>query len=294
MNQQLAYKILAAFLVITMLGSVFAYLFIGSKDSTTQENNTTDTNAEKYNPEFWIIEQPFYSISDALNMTPAGTISANFVDLESMPPEMIQWTRQEVQLIQEVDSIYKSNTTKMFYATLQEGENKSNNSFLLLSTMFPQRNDFEYIVEPDTNILIRQEQGISGLYNILGTPAIFAPPQTAINVLEIIYGQNRTNTSYDQYRELISKVDPVSFQVVNSNVTFAKQFYMGVGLVNGSYERTAAYLDASADTIEKINRAKANSTQKGFEQYIVDQSGNYTVVKIVSRELLKVLAEETS
>src|SRR3989337_2722054 len=123
MNQQLAYKILAAFLVITMLGSVFAYLFIGSKDGTTQETRPPDTDTEKYNPEFWIIEQPFYSISDALGMTPAGAVSANFVDLENMPPEMIQWTRQEVQLIQEVDSIYKSNTTKMFYAKL-EGEGK--------------------------------------------------------------------------------------------------------------------------------------------------------------------------
>jgi hypothetical protein len=132
------------------------------------------------------------------------------------------------------------------------------------------------------------------MYNILGTPMIFAPPQTAINVLNIIYGQNKTNTSYDEYEGLISKVPAAPFQFINSNVTFAKQFYLGVELINGSYERTTAYLDANQSIIKKINQAKANSTQKGFEQYIVNQSGNYTIVKIVSPELFTVLAEETS
>ena len=121
MNQQLAYKLLAAFLVFTMLGSVFAYFFIGAKDDTTQEPNTPETNTDKYNEEFWTVNQPFNSISDALNMTPPGTEVAYYVDLESMTPQMIQWTRSENTmiggLIQEVDSkLYKSNTTKMYYA----------------------------------------------------------------------------------------------------------------------------------------------------------------------------------
>ena len=47
MKQQLAYKLLAAFLVLTMLGSVFAYLFIGGRDDTTQETQTPETNPGK-------------------------------------------------------------------------------------------------------------------------------------------------------------------------------------------------------------------------------------------------------
>jgi hypothetical protein len=82
--------------------------------------------------------------------------------------------------------------------------------------------------------------------------------------------------------------------MVSSNVSFAKQFYFGVGLINGSYERTTAYLDVNSTVIKKLNQLKVNSTQKGFEQYQVNQSGNYTIVKIVSPELFNVLGEETS
>jgi len=296
MNQQLAYKLLAAFLVFTMLGSVFAYFFTGPRDDTTQETNTPDTDLGKYDPSLWTVNEPFYSISDSLKMTPPGAEVAYYVDLESMTPQMIQWTRSENTmiggLIQEVDTkLYKSNATKLYYAGIPEG---NNSSLLLLSTMTTPNNDFDYIVVPDTNILVRQEQDLFGMYNIMGTPAIFAQPQTAVNVLEIIYGQNKTNTSYDQYEGLISKVEPAPFQIVNSNITFAKQFYFGVGIVNGSYERTTAYLDANSTVLRKLDQSKVNSTQKGFEQYNVNQSGNYTVVKIVSPELFTVLNEETS
>ncbi|MDL5501902.1 MAG: hypothetical protein QSU88_01675, partial [Candidatus Methanoperedens sp.] len=246
MNQQLAYKLLAAFLVFTMLGSVFAYIFIGARDDTKQKNNTPDADLAKYDPDLWTVNEPFYSISDSLKMTPPGADVAYYVDLESMTLQMTQWTRLENTmtggLIQEVDTkLYKSNATKLYYADIREGNNKS---LLLLSTMMNPNNDFEYIVLPDTNILVRQESDIYNMYNIMGTPTIFAPPQTAVDVLKIIYGQNKTNTSYDQYEGLLSKVEPAPFQIVNSNVTFAKQFYFGVGIVNGSYERTTAYLDA--------------------------------------------------
>lgn len=296
MNQQLAYKLLAAFLVFTMLGSVFAYFFTGPRDDTTQETNTPDTDLGKYDPGLWTVNEPFYSISDSLKMTPPGAEVAYYVDLESMTPQMIQWTRSENTmiggLIQEVDTkLYKSNATKLYYAGIREG---NNSSLLLLSTMITPNNDFEYIVLPDTSILVRQEQDLFGMYNIMGTPTIFAQPQTAVNVLEIIYGQNKTNTSYDRYEGLISKVEPAPFQIVNSNITFAKQFYFGVGIVNGSYERTTAYLDANSTVLRKLDQSKVNSTQKGFEQYNVNQSGNYTIVKIVSPELFTVLNEETS
>jgi hypothetical protein len=295
MKQQDAYKIIAALMILIMIGAPLYLLAEGPNSGTTQETQTPDTNLKKYNPDLWMVNEPFYSISDALSMTPVGTVSANFVDLENMPPQMIQWVRQSDQLIPQVDSLYKSNTTKVFYARLHEGENQSeNNSFLLLSTMSTPKNDFEYMVEPGTNILIRQEKEYNGMYNILGTPIIYAPPQTAVNVLEIIYGKNKTNTSYDQYEGLLSKVEPVSYQIVSSNVTFAQQFYMGIGLKNGSFEKTTAYLNANSSVLAKLNQSRANSTERGFEQYIVNQSGNYTTVKIVSQELLIVLSEETS
>lgn len=285
MKQQDAYKLLAAFMILIMIIVPVAYV-ITSPRSDLEQTPEPQSQQEKYNPEFWVVDKPFYSVSDALNITPYGAVTADYADIESMTPQMIQWARTKgLPIIDEVDSLYKSNTTKMYYAGLQ------NNSFLLLSTMFPERNDFEYIELPNTYppILRRQEQGISGIYNIMGNPVIFAPPQTAIEVLNIIYSPNKTATAYDQYEGLLSKVEPAPFQEINSNVSFAKQFYLGVRATNGSYERTTVYLNINSSALKKLNQLNANSTQSGFTQYNITKSGNYTVVKAVSPDLLSVL-----
>ena len=290
MKQQDAYKILAIFLGLTMVFSIFAYIFIGPNPVNDEQTNE-ETLKEKYDPEFWVIRQDFESISDALNMTPVGVEYANYVDLESMPPQMVQWARQDLPLIAEVDTIYNSSTNKMYYANLRDGKN---GSFLLLSTMYPEKNEFQYMVVPNSYppILMRQEQSISGLYNIMGNPTILSLPQTAIESLEIIYSLNKTNTSYDKYEGLLRKVPPAPFQSIDSNVTFARQYYMGVNFNNGSYERMTAYLDVNSSTLKNLTKFKANSTEKGFTEYNITKSGNYTVVRIISPDMFRVLMEE--
>jgi hypothetical protein len=181
----------------------------------------------------------------------------------------------------------------MFYAELKYGGNAS---FLLLSTMDPQKNDFEYMVSPyyyDYHpLLIRQEKGLQGLYNVMGTPVILAPQQTVIDVLEITTSLNETVTSYDTYRGVMSKVPDAQFQTVTSNVSFAKQYYMGLRFDNGSYERTTAYLDLNSSVIKKLDQLKTNSTQRGISQYDIKKSGNYTTVQISAQDLLPVIMEE--
>jgi hypothetical protein len=285
MKQQDAYKLLAAFMILIMIVVPVAYVITSPRSDTIQEQ--PEYQQEKYDPELWIINQPFYSISDALNMTPPGAAMAYYVDLESMTPQMMQWARQDLQIIEEVDSLYKSNTTKMYYTKLHEGENES---FLLLSTMYPEKNDFEYMVLPDTDNILRRLD--TGAINIMGSPVIYAPrDETASDVLNIIYSLNRTQTSYDRYEGLLSRVEPAPFQTITSNVSFADQYYMGVGETNGSYERTTAYLNANSSTVEKLERLK--NTQQGFTQYNITKSGNYTIVRITGSDLFGVLAEET-
>jgi hypothetical protein len=270
-------------------------MFIGQTDNTNRETVTPNTNLEKYNQEFWTVSQPFNSISDALSMTPPGVEEAYYVDLESMTLQMTQMLDPNIQgLIQDVNTrLYKSNTTKLYYAGLRGGNNETPPPFLLLSIMFPSKNDFDYIVLPNTNNILQRQD--TGAINIMGTPVIYAPTEkVASDVLEIIYGLNKSVTAYDQYDNLLTKVEPAPYQILNANVSFAKQFYIGLNLVNGSYERTTAYLDANSSVLKKINQSKANSTQKGFEQYSINRSGNYTIVKIVSPELFIVLSEETN
>lgn len=294
MKQQDAYKLLAAFMILIMIIVPVAYVITSPRSDTSSQTSSQQSQQDKYNPEFWIVNQPFYSISDALNMTPYGAIMADYVDLEGMTPQMAQWARQNFQIIGEADSVYKSNSTIVYYSNLHSG---INNSFLLLNAMSPEKNDFEYIMLPNTNnipILIRQEQQFSGLYNIMGNPVILAPPETAIDVLNIIYSQNKTTTAYDQYEGLLSKVEPAQLQIVNSNVSFANQFYMGIGTINETYERTTAYLNINSSNLTRLNQLKTNSTQRGFAQYNITRSGNYTIVKIASPDLFNVLNEETS
>ncbi len=290
MKQSDAYKLLAAFMILIMIIVPLAYMVIDRIPQTQQTPEQTSPE-QTPNPDLWVINQPFYSISDALNMTPSGVVYANFVDLQSMTPQMEQWTRQSLPIsVDQVDSLYKSNTTQMYIATFQA----KNSSFLLLSTMSPEKNDFNYIQLPGASLPILRRQD-TGAINIMGTPTIYTNNiTTAINVLNIIYSQNKTTTAYDQYEGLLSNVEPAQFQLLNSNVSFASQFYMGIATVNGTYERTTSYLDINPNNFTRLDQLRINSTQRGLEQYNITRSGNYTVVKIASSELFNVLNEEAS
>ncbi len=291
MKQQDANKLMAFFLAFIMVGSVFFYfIFQNIPDKQPEE----ETRNEFYDPDLWTFNQPFGSISDALNITPPGAVTADFVDLEDMTPQMVEWTKSVKPILSEVDTIYNSNTTKMFYSDLKYGNNRS---FLLLNTMSPLKNDFQFIVVDsyyDYPLLTRQEQGLQGYYNVMGTPVILAPQQTAIEVLDITMSLNETVTSYDTYRGILSKISPAPFQTLTSNVTFAKQFYMGIRLNNESYERTTAYLDANSTLLKKLNRLKTNSTERGISRYDIITSGNVTVVQISSKDMGAVLIEEAN
>lgn len=291
MEQQNLYKILAAIMILTMIIVPVAYVVTSPRTDYTEQVNEQAAQQEKYNPEFWSVNQPFFSISDALNMTPVGVVSASYADLESMTPQMLQWARNDLP-VNDVDALYKSNTTKIYLADIDEGNNKS---FLLLSTMTPERNDFEYMVLPNTYyghyILKRQD---TGAINVMGTPVIYSPPDVAGEVLGIITSLNKTETSYDKYAGLLEKVPPASFQMVNSSIGFASQHYIGVRETNGNYELTAAYLNASASTMQKLDQQKKNSTVRGFTQYNITQMDNYTIVSITGPDFFTVLTEGIS
>ncbi len=288
MKQQDAYKLLAAFMILIMIIVPVAYMVTSPRDTSDQTNE--QTQQEKYNPEFWVIRQPFSSISDALNMTPVGVESASYADLGSMPPQMAQWARQD-QTIRDLDSIYKSNTTKMYYANLREGKNSS---VLLLSTMSPEKNDFEYMVIPNSYPPILKRLDMNGFYNVMGTPVILAPGDTIMGVLSITESLNKTNTSYDQYDNLLNRVPTAPFQTLSSNVSFAKQYYQGIRFTNGSYERTTVYLNINPSTLKNLTQLKANGTQKGFTEYNITKSGNYTTVKILGQDIFGILSEDIS
>jgi hypothetical protein len=46
--------------------------------------------------------------------------------------------------------------------------------------------------------------------------------------------------------------------------------------------------------LTQLEQQKTNSTERGFPEYNITSTGNYTVVRIMSPELQAVLDEETS
>ena len=143
-------------------------------------------------------------------------------------------------------------------------------------------------------ILLRQEQQYNGLVNVMGTPALLAPANAAVGTLEIITSLNETAKAYDNYEELFGIVGSASFQILNSSVDFADDFYFGIRDINGSYERTTAYKNINQSLLEKLELQKINSTERGISEYDIKGTGNYTVVMITSTELQNLLNEETS
>jgi hypothetical protein len=115
-----------------------------------------------------------------------------------------------------------------------------------------------------------------------------------MGVFSIVDSLNETNTSYDRYKMLLSKVPSAPFQSITSNVTFAKQFYSGIRMNNGSYERNTAYLDVNVTLLKKLNQLKTNSTERGILQYDIVSSGNVTIVQMSSKDLYAVLMEEVN
>jgi len=211
-----------------------------------------------------------------------------------MTPEMAAWARQAQPILNEVDTIYNSTTTRMYYSDIKSG---GNFSFLLLSTMDPVKNDFQYMFIDsyyEHPLLVRQEGGLQGLYNVMGTPVMLAPPQTAIDVLDITASLNETVTSYNRYKGMLNLVPDAPFQTITSNVTFAKQFYMGVNQNNDSYERTTGYLEVNSSVMKKLDQLKTNSSQKGFLHYNITKTGNYTLVKVSGMDLFAVMMEEAN
>lgn len=278
MKQQTAYKILAAFMVLTMVFSVFAYIFIGAKDQNETQADKPLTNEEN-EQKLWSFSEPLYSISDGLKITPPGAVSAEFIDLNSMTPQMMQWAKQvKVDLVNQpiidwTGALYNSTTDKLYYVHLREGQNES---FLLLNNINSQKINFQYEKDESGSppsyfnqyLLIRQEQEYKNLINVMGTPSVFGPWPTVQKVINItVLKNNATKTAYDEYEGLLTYSNNAPYQTLVSNPGFADQIYIGIKKNNDSYERTTAYLNLNSMSMKNLTALKANSTQKGFTLY---------------------------
>jgi hypothetical protein len=299
MDQKTGAKIMAGFLALIMLLSIFPYFLNGDSSNSQQQNNQFDDYDNIQNDNFnvggQLIDHNFNSIADALQMSPSDVYSAQYIDVEYINSttnklwfEVLNPNITTVNKISknEVDSIYNSptspqekiSTRQVYYAELP------NNNFLLLSTITPKRVFFKYntaITSYDGRhqVLIKE----NGFTNVMGEPTLFTPSrELAESILSIITGPATQPTAYDAFSPLLNFSDDYSseFQVVSSQIDFADKYYLGIYLnQDGNFTRTTIYQNATTETSSHIQQLAKTGLKRGFSQYNVTIEGD--ILKVV-------------
>jgi hypothetical protein len=288
MNPKIGIQLIAAFMILSMILSSVAY-FLGSGDSSDEDNNQPDINTPQ-NEYFDVAgEQVFHSfnsIADGLQMSNPQTYAAQFMDVEYIESTAIEpWNEQlplnlttvYVRNKTEVDNLYMTSSKQIYFAQ------DFNNEFLLLSTMTPKIVSFQYIGLPssDNQYLLLSRLDTTGT-NVMGEPTIFTPTrESAEAVISIIESVAVPATAYNTFSPVLNYSDDYSeFQVVNSLVGFADLYYMGLHRNDdGSFTRTTIYYNPSAESAAHINELALSGSERGFSQYDVTTEGD--ILKVV-------------
>ena len=288
MNPKIGIQFIAAFMILSMILSSVAY-FIGSDDSSDEDNNQPDINTpqtEYFDVGGKQVFHSFNSIADGLQMSNPQTYAAQFLDVEYIESTALElWNEQlplnlttvYVRNKTEVDNLYMTSSKQIYFAQ------DFNNEFLLLSTMTPKIVSFQYIGLPssDNQYLLLLRTDTVGT-NVMGEPTIFTPTrESAEAVISIIESVAVPSTAYDTFSPVLNYSDDYSeFQIVNSRVGFADLYYMGLHRNDdGSFTRTTIYLDASDESAAHINELALSGSERGFSQYDVTTEGD--ILKVV-------------
>ncbi|HUW67113.1 MAG TPA: hypothetical protein VMW20_03600 [Candidatus Nanoarchaeia archaeon] len=307
MDQKTGAKIMAGFLVLVMLLSIFPYFLDGGSSNSQQQNNQFDDydyiQNDNFNVGGQLIDHNFNSISDALKMSPPDTYSAQYIDVEYMNSTTGEfwndYLNPNITTVvpirkSEVDGLYRSqtqfiSTRQMYFADLPDDE------ILLLSTMTPKQVFFNYntaITSYDGRhqVLIRENGGS----NVMGEPTLFAPSRNlAESILSIIDGPASQPTAYDTFSPLLNFSEDYSeFQVVSSQVDFADKYYLGIYQnQDGNFTRTTIYQNATTETSSHLKQLARTGLTRGFSLYNLTTEGNILKV-VITGQFLNVIDED--
>ncbi len=303
MNQKIGVQFIAAFMILSMILSSVAY-FIGSDDSSDEDNNQPDINTpqtEYFNVGGKQVFHSFNSIADGLQMSNPQTYEAQFLDVEYIESTAIEPWNDQLPLNlttvylwnkTKVDNLYMTSSKQIYFAQ------DFNNEFLLLSTMTPKIVSFQYIGLPSNDnqylLLSRLDTTDTKHTNVMGEPTIFAPTrESAEAVISIIESFAVPPTAYDTFSPVLNYSDDYSeLQVVNSRVGFADLYYMGLYRDDdGSFTRTTIYYNPSAESAAHINELALSGSERGFSQYDVTTEGDILKV-VLTGEFSLVIGED--
>ncbi len=281
-------KILAIFLVSTMVLSSIAYFAGNTDENQTNETLPIDEPTDFFDVGGQLISEPFTSIQDALKITPSGAVHAEYVDLNalantSMELFVLSQLQSEGLPVEQLNKLYGANTDCIYFAGF-------NSSFVLMTTFKPQYVAFNFVAVQYKyyNLLLRQDTDAT---NVMGNPTIYGAQEDVINTLDVIDGTNN-HTSYDDYEAVLTKAPPAEYQRITNSVPFAEQFYFGLTKQeDNTVLRTTIYYKLNETTRSKLEALQQNSTERGFSEYNITTTDNLTVVNIKST-FLNVISED--
>ena len=267
---------LAAFMVLIMVMSILpAFFWGGSGDDTAEQidpSMTTPTPDNRYSlgEVGKLINHPFDSIADGLNMSPPGVAIANYVctkGLEGTPMERLIYTQPY--------DLYGTNISRAYRAAFWDGTQ------LEMDELSPRKFAFGFIPAPTRYqgymVLIRDKNTC----NIMGDPCILGPRSKVEEAVDVIEDDDAAN-SYPPFSGLLEQVDlGAPYQIVAQNSPIAHQYYDAVRVAGDGCERTITCIDITDNATACLNELAANTTDSLECNVTFDQGDlNLTVARI--------------
>lgn len=302
MNPKTGIQIVAAFLVLTMVLSIFP-MFLRGTSPNSQETAPDNIQNDYFNIQGKQVYHGFATITDALQMSTQDVREAQFVDVEYIMSNDFQpWneylpfnlTTTAALNKSQIDGLYLSSTNQMYIALI------SDDDFIILSTMSSKNVPLNYMprVSNDGQYLIlkRLDTGTYERYNVMGEPTIYTSSLDIMeNILSIIESFIVPSTAYDTFKPVLNYSDDYSeYQVVNSNVDFADLYYLGIHKnKDGSFTRTTIYQNATEETSSHIRELAQSGIERGFTQYEIIEEED--IIKVtLSGEFALVINEDSN
>ncbi len=269
---------LAAFMVLIMVISPLASFFWGSSgdDDTTEQTDlpttvpTTD-NRIRLGEVGKLINHPFDSIADGLDMSPPGAVIANYVcteGLEGTPMESLIYTQPY--------DLYGTNISRAYRAAFWDGTQ------LEMDKLSPRKFAPGWFIQSPTPyqgyiVLVRNKD----MCNIMGDPCILGPRSKVEAAVDVIEDENASN-SYPPFSALLEQVDlDAPYQIVAQNSRVAYQYYDAVRVAGDRCERTITCIGIRENATACLNELAANTTDSIECNVAFDQGDlNLTIARI--------------
>lgn len=277
-------KWLAIFLAATMFLSIFMIYFSGSSN-TNAGNNEDPVSGEDQIPKLYFSQIPgkqvmndFYSISDALKMSPNGLVSARYIDLQKMEGTPLEEDQSNRQML---NNFYGTEVTKRYTADYLDGSGFELHQIPEQQIIMP----FNATLYEGYQLLARTN-GTYDIWNVVGNPVILGPQASVKNAIDVLEG-NSTSAAED-FDYILTQIDSngALYQEVVKRTPFinipAEQWYKDLKkLDDGSYSQTTVFLNPDENLTKQINVMETNASERGV-RYDVTSEGNITKLMITA------------